>query len=192
MSGGKDAAILTTLSPGNYTAQVTAKDSNVANAYGVLIFEEYEANDPVNKQSGPLTNVSGRGFVGQGTDVMIIGIVIDNAPVKALIRGAGPSLAQFGVDSVLADPVITLRNGQGQILDPSGTFVPKDSTAVTNDDWSSNATVASAAAKVGAFDFAANSKDAAAVVTLSPGSYTITISGKTGTGNAIGELYIIQ
>jgi hypothetical protein len=125
-AGGKDAAILTDVAPGNYTVQTTAKDLNVGNAYGVILFEVYDVTDPVNRQSGALKNLSSRGYVGTGSDVMIMGIVIDGqTPLRVLVRAIGPSLAAFGVSSILNDPVITVKNSKGE-------------TIGGNDDWNNN------------------------------------------------------
>ena len=193
LEGGKDAALMTNVSQGNYTVHATAKDSNVANAYGVTLVELYDVTDPVNRQSGAFTNISCRNYVGVGSDVLILGIVIDGqTPVRVLARAVGPSLAQFGVDNPLQDPVLKVVNTQnGQFLNGSGTFVA-DSTqnTVANDDWQSSS--GSSMSQVGAFGLASGSKDAAVVVSLNPGSYTFLVAGKgNATGNALAELYVL-
>jgi hypothetical protein len=126
-------------------------------------------------------NISTRGFAGTGADTLIPAFVIAGAnPKRLLIRAAGPALAAFGVGGTIADPQIAVVSNGTQVL--------------TNDNWSADAAnataVRAAAASVGAFPFADGSKDAAAVVTLPPGSGSILVTGVGGaTGEAIVEVY---
>jgi hypothetical protein len=130
---------------------------------------------------GRQLNISTRGYVGSGGDILIPGFVIaGNGAKRLLIRAAGPALSQFGVSGVLADPQLA---------------VFKDSTQLfSNDNWSADAAnvaaVTSAGTAVGAFALAAGSKDAALVSSLEPGAYTIQVSGVgNATGTAIVEVY---
>jgi hypothetical protein len=130
---------------------------------------------------GRQLNISTRGYVGTGGDILIPGFVIaGNGAKRLLIRAAGPALSQFGVSGVLADPQLA---------------VFKDSTQLfSNDNWSADAAnvaaVTSAGTAVGAFALAAGSKDAALVSSLEPGAYTIQVSGVgNATGTAIVEVY---
>jgi hypothetical protein len=104
-----EAAILTTLNPGNYTAIVRGAN----NITGVALIEGYDL-DPI--ASSRFGNISTRSFVQTGNNVMIAGLIVqgpDNQQV--LIRGLGPTLAQppFNVTNVLANPFLDLRNAQG-------------------------------------------------------------------------------
>jgi hypothetical protein len=130
-------------------------------------------------QTSDLINISTRSLAGTGNSTQIAGFIASGAaPGKVLIRAGGPWLSQFGVAGVLADPVLTLFEGQ--------------TVVATNDNWSANLSEISAAvAKAGAMPFAANSKDAALVATLKPGiPYTAHVTGKGAeTGNAIVEVY---
>jgi hypothetical protein len=125
-------------------------------------------------------NVSSRGFVGTGNQVMIAGFILSGGSSKSmLVRAVGPGLSQFGVSGVLTDPTLTVYRG---------------STVVDqNDNWSSyyNASgVAAAATQVGAFSLANGSLDAAVLPALSPTAYTAVVSGVNGgTGNALVEAY---
>jgi Zn-dependent metalloprotease len=125
-------------------------------------------------------NVSSRGYVGTGDQVMIAGFVLSGSSSKSmLIRGVGPTLSQLGVSGVLPDPYLTVYQG---------------STVVDqNDNWSSyyNASgVASATSQVGAFGLPSGSLDSAVLPTLNPNSYTAIVSGVNGgTGNALVEAY---
>jgi hypothetical protein len=104
------------------------------------------------------------------------GFVIGGAtPRKVLVRAIGPTLASFGVGGVVADPRLALFTGQTQIA--------------ANDNWGGDAALSAAFVQVGAFALAADSKDAAILVTLDPGSYTAQVSGVGGTGVALVEVY---
>jgi len=95
-----------------------------------------------------------------------------------LIRAGGPALAAFGLAGVLADPRITLYQS--------------DTVAATNDNWTDDA-VRTTSARVGAFGFAAGSKDAALVTALTPGLYSMHVDASSATaaasGVAIAEVY---
>ena len=94
-----------------------------------------------------------------------------------LIRGIGPTLAALGVGGALADPRLDLFNGSSVKLQE-------------NDDWGGSAALAGAFASAGAFPLAAGSKDAALLVTLEPGTYSVQVSGVAGTaGAALVEIY---
>lgn len=126
---------------------------------------------------GALRNLSTRGQVGTGANVLIAGFVIGgNSPKQVLIRAVGPSLTQYGVTNALADPQLSLFQG--------GT------TIASNDNWGGSSALASAFAQSGAFALDASSKDAVVVATLNPGAYTAQVSGVGGTsGVAMIELY---
>jgi hypothetical protein len=119
-----------------------------------------------------LSNVSTRGLVLTGNNVMIGGfIVTGTTPLNVLIRARGPSLAAFGVPGVLLDPVLNLYSGQTVIA--------------SNDNWGS----ASNAAAISASGLApTDSREAAILITLNPGAYTAIVTGAGGTtGVAIVE-----
>ena len=96
-----------------------------------------------------------------------------------LIRGIGPTLSVFSVTGVLADPQISIVSGNSQVA--------------ANDNWevgANTAGIASAAAQVGAFPLPAGSKDAAVLVTLQPGAYSVVLTGVGNTsGTALVEVY---
>ena len=168
-----DSGGILTLSPGSYTAVVTGKN----NATGLALVEVYE--DDI--FSSRLVNLSSRAFVGTGGSVAIPGIVIRGGTVakKLLVRAVGPGLTAFGVSGVLANPSLTITD--------SGGF-----TLATNDDWETNANAADllAATNKVTFPLATGSKDAALLVTLPPGGYTVQVSGVAdASGNALVEVY---
>jgi len=133
--------------------------------------------DPVLEAAGILSNISTRGVVMVGADPLIGGFVIAGGPARVLIRGVGPELARFAVADVMVDPQITLFSG--------GTVI------AANDNWSGEA-VSDAAAAVGAFALPVGSKDAALLITLAPGAYTVHLSGVAGSsGAALVEIYLV-
>ncbi|MEO6243957.1 MAG: DUF1800 family protein [Opitutaceae bacterium] len=177
----RDAALVVTLPPGSYTAQV----SGVGTATGVALIEVYEMPGGTSR----LYNLSTRAQVGTGGNILIPGLVISPGAGtrRLLIRAAGPTLTGFGVAGALADPTILITNAAG---------TPPFSA--TNNDWGTpldnpvwDATVLSTAfTQAGAFNLALGSKDSALVVEVPAGSYTIQTSGiNNGTGVAIVEVY---
>lgn len=130
--------------------------------------------------TGKMVNIATRGAVGTGDSIMIAGFVVQEGSRRVLIRGVGPTLGGFGVTGTLADPVIELKNTAGV-------------TVATNDNWNSAtnaAAIRTTAAATGAFALAEGSTDAALLVDLEPGAYTVLLSGKNNTtGVAIVEVY---
>lgn len=164
-AGSGDAAFTTTLPAGTYSIHV---ESSTGTA-GTVLTEVYDAGSG----EGRLVNLSSRSAVVTG-DAYIGGLVVTgNTEKRLLVRAVGPSLARFGVSGAIADPVVTVFRG--------------NSPVASNDDWSS-AEVVIAGAQVGAFPLATGTKDAAVVVTVTPGPYTIQVSG-AGTGEALLEVY---
>lgn len=174
-AASRDAAVVASLAAGAYTAPVLG----ASNGSGVALVEVYDAAPG----SGPtILNASTRAYVGTGANILIPGFVIGGSgSLRLLIRAVGPSLGQFGVPDVLADPTLTLFSGQSAIA--------------SNDSWSAGANaveIATAASTVGAFALPSGSRDAALLMTLAPGSYTAQIRGVADTtGTALVELYVL-
>ena len=178
--GSADAALLTTLTPGNYTVQISAGATS-ANSTGVVLAEIYEIIEAAESPGARrLANLSARGPVAPGTP-LIAGFVINGtAPQRVLIRGIGPALTGFNLPGALANPTLTLFRGSTVLK--------------VNDDWfrDPDATlIRDAAVKTGAFALGASSLDAALLLYLEPGAYTaqITASNPNGTGTALVEIY---
>jgi hypothetical protein len=167
-----EAAIIITLKPGAYTAIVKGKEG----ATGVGLVEVYDLSKAVPAQ---LANISTRGFVQMGEDVMIGGFVLggNDTPAKVVIRALGGSLVQRGVKDPLEDPILELHNGNGDRID-------------SNDNWTDNA---AQAAEITANHLApTDPREAALAETLAPGKYTAIVTGKdAGTGVALVEIYRI-
>ncbi len=183
-ANSNDAVVLATLAPGLYTVMAHPPANN-PNASGVVLIEVYDVTQ--GGAAGPkAANVSTRGAVGTGNNILIAGFVVDGAVSRRmLIRGAGPTLSAFGIPGVLADPQLTL-------VDQS-----TGRTIRTNDNWASGnedaAVIAQAATTSGAFPLGNGSRDAAMIVMLPPGAYTVQLSGVGNTtGVGIVEVYDVD
>ncbi len=178
-NASKDAALYLTPASGAYSANVVGAGGTT----GIALAEIYDASGLAYSASTPrLINVSARAQVGTGDGVLIAGFVIaGSAPVTVLVRAVGPTLSNYGVGGVLADPQLQLTQTVG-------------STSVivaSNDNWGGDTQIASASVAVGAFSLAGpTSKDAAILVTLQPGIYSAKVSGVGNTtGIALIEVY---
>ncbi len=144
---------------------------------GNLIVEAYDAGTG---NSPRLTNLSARNFVGTGDNVLIAGFYIDGTGYKnVLIRAVGPTLggAPFNIPGVLADPKLELFTANSTPV-----------KIAENDNYA--ASLAATFAGVAAFALTPGSRDAALVINLPPGGYTVQVSGvNLGTGDAIVEVY---
>ena len=173
----KDSALLFTLNNGAHTTGLVRPNGTT----GVALTEIYDTDTTPDSR---LINVSARMNVSAGEGTLIAGLVIaGNAPKTVLIRGVGPALALFGVSGVLADPQISVVSGTTQLA--------------SNDNWETGpiaaAQLSAMCAQVGAFALPAGSKDAALLITLQPGAYTVVLTGVGNTaGVALIEVYDTQ
>jgi len=170
-----DTALLVELEQGLYTAIVRGQD----NSTGVALVEAFEIEENFTR----MINLSSRALVGTGADVVIPGFVVQgDLPSRVLIRAVGPSLENQGVAGFLANPQIT-------VYDIAGTPIE------SNDGWLNlwdPSQITEASQLVGAFPLNEDSEDAAIIMDLEPGLYTVIASGENGTtGVALVELYAI-
>ena len=175
-AGGTDAAVIASLAPGGYTVQVT----DDAAKGGTVLTEIYAADDSSLATLPRLINLSARAVVAQGKP-LIGGFIVTGAAgtsQKVLVRGIGPTLAKFSVAGALADPILRVYDGAGALI-------------ATNDNWGGTAAVASAAGATGAFGLDPDSKDAALVLALTPGSYTLEVSTAGTSGEALADIYAV-
>jgi hypothetical protein len=177
-TGSKDAAVVLSLQPGNYSAQVTTAGGGT----GVALLEVYEVNAT---STARLINLASRATVTSATNGSVVtGFVLGGSSNRTLlIRGVGPSLSSFGVSSPLANPALQLLDAQGRVI-------------AENDDWStaiaggvSSSLLQAAFTQSGAFRLSDGSLDAAVLVTLAPGSYSVNVMSVAGSGGALAEVY---
>lgn len=135
----------------------------------------------VSFSDGFLRNLSTRGQVGTGSNILIAGFVVGGTvPKQVLIRAVGPTLSGFGLTGALADPQLQVFNSSSALV-------------VANNNWGGAGDVITASAQVGAFPLASNSLDAVVLASLAPGAYTAQVSGAGGgTGIALVELYDVD
>jgi hypothetical protein len=178
--GAHDAAMLATLSPGSYTTQI----GDISGGSGVALAEFYDRTPEAQATAqNRVVNISTRGRVGTGDDVLIGGFVVTGRAAKqVLIRGIGSGLDRFGVPNTLKNAYIrVVHNGQ---------------TVAQNDDWAYSpqaGLVAAAMTRAQAFAVDPAGRDAALVATLNPGSYTVILSGADGgEGVALVEVYDLE
>lgn len=166
-TGSRDAALQLSLAPGLYTAVVSAGSSS-----GSALVEIYDTQ--IGAGTASIANISTRGQV-SANEPLIAGFVIAGDQRKRLlIRAVGPTLSNFGVSGALTDPKIEVLAGT--------------SVVATNDNWA--AAVATTSNSVGAFPLNTGSRDAALVLPLSPGSYTVQVTGVEGaSGTVLVEIY---
>ena len=168
-ASGLESAILITLNPGAYTAIVSGVNGDT----GLALIEVYDFNSTAASKLG---NISTRGLVGTGNDVIIGGFVVrgpdsDNIVVRAI--GPSLSLPPFNIANALQNPTLSL-------FDINGTKIG------SNDDWRSTQQADIIATGLQP----SNDLESAIVITLIPGSYTAIVSGVGGaTGVALVEIY---
>ena len=168
-SSPREAAILRTLDPGAYTAVVSEKNGQP----GIALVEVYD----LGPTDSLLANISTRGEVTSGDNVMIGGFIIGGTePTQVVVRAIGPSLAERGVSLPLLDPLLEFYDGNGTLL-------------ATNDNWRSTQQSEISASGLAPTD----DRESALLETLDPGSYTAIVKGKNGaTGVALVEVYNIE
>ena len=168
-----ESAIVETLAPGAYTAIVSGKDGGT----GVGLVEAYDLDQAADSQ---LANISTRGFVDTGDNVMIGGLILGagaGASSTVIVRGLGPSLTAAGVAGALADPMLELHDSNGTII-------------ASNDDWMDSPD------KQTIIDDGlapTNAKESAVLVTAAAGAYTAILSGVGNTtGVGLVEAYNLK
>jgi hypothetical protein len=165
-----ESGMVASLPPAAYTAILAGKNEGT----GVGLVEIYDTNAGANSQ---LANISTRGFVLTDNNVMIGGFILGGANnTHVVVRGIGPSLAQFGLSPVLADPTLELRDSNGALL-------------IANDNWQDDPVSASQLTARGLAPADAAESGIYASL-LPPGAFTAILAGKSsGTGIGLVEIY---
>jgi hypothetical protein len=171
-----ESALIGTVAPGSYTAIM----QGVAGGTGVGIVEVYDLDVG---NTSLLANISTRGYVQTGDNVMIGGFIITNQPTRVLIRAIGPSLSNGGVPDVLGNPQLELHDGS--------------SILGRNDDWQTTQLggiiTQDQVAEIQSTHVAPTEiTESAIIATLPLGSYTAIVRGVNNTsGNAVVEVYAL-
>ena len=177
MSDNNDAALVTNLNLGYYSMVVMPSGGSMTSgggsSQGIGLIEVYD-ND--HSSTSRLSGISTRSYVGSSAaDYMYAGLAIQG-DVKLLIRGLGKGLIAQGVTGALDDAMITVRNGNGTVVN-------------SNDNWQTHSSSSTLTQRGQA---PKDSSDAAMIINLSDGLYTIEVkSAKGGQGVALVEVYEI-
>jgi len=150
---------------GNYTCTITNAAGSVTTPAATLTLNTTH-----------LQNLSARSIV--GTSNLSVGFVSAGSAAKSiLLRGDGPSLANYGVTGVLANPTLTLYTSAGTSL-------------AANSAWGGSSSLSNIFTQVGAFPLTATSNDAVLNQSLTSGTYSAIVTGaNSSTGAAMVEIY---
>jgi hypothetical protein len=162
-----DAVIVATLQPGSYTAVVRG----VNDSSGVALVEGYDLSPA---SASRLANISTRGEVETGDNVMIGGFILGGDQVtRIVVRAVGPSLVNFGVTDPLTDPMLEVHDGNGALL-------------AEDDDWRNYQEQMLIDTGLAPTD----DRESAMLLVLPPGPYTAIVRGKdNGVGVGLVEVY---
>jgi len=173
VAGSLDAALVTPLTPGGYSVQVSGTGAGTAltELYDDTPLAAYTAATP------RLVNISCNTSLPTGGSVTA-GFTVGGVTAKTvLIRASGPTLASFGLSGTMADPQIQVYSGSTVLAADAG--------------WGGDPQIAAAAASVQGFAFSSpTSLDSAVLLTLAPGSYSaVASSASGGGGTTVLEVY---
>jgi hypothetical protein len=169
----RESAIVITLDPGNYTVVMRGKN----NSSGIGVVDMFDIGLAANAR---LANVSSRGFIGTGDNILIGGFYAGpqtSAVTRMVFRAIGPSLSAFNVPQPMQDPTIELHNGNGDVI-------------ASNDDWQSTQKAEIEATGLQPSD---SRESAIVMINFEPGPYTAIVRGKNNTtGVGLVEIYDVQ
>ena len=166
-----ESAVARSLAPGAYTVIVRGKDPTP----GIGLVELYDTQQLAKPK---FVNMSARGSVGTGDNILISGFIVgDVGSSTVVVRALGPTLASYGVSGVLSDPTLTIYDSSGSAI-------------ASNDNWQDN---------INAIDIQKNGlappnpSESALVLHLPAGAYTAIVRGANdSTGVALAEVYTLH
>jgi hypothetical protein len=167
-ANNQESATIQTLAPGSYTAIVRGQNDST----GTGLVELYDLSAAANSL---VANISTRGFVDTGDNVLIGGFIVGpGSSGRVAVRAMGPSLTNAGISGALANPLLEIHDHNGALLK-------------TNDEWQTDPS----ATELQAAGLApANPNEAAMLSPLTPGMYTAIVRGQgSTTGVALVEAY---
>lgn len=164
----QESAIIATLEPGNYTAVL----QGVNGSTGIGVVEVYDLNQATPSK---LANISTRGFVNTGDNVMIGGFIVrpgGGTETRVVVRAIGPSLKP-GIANALDDPTLDLHDSSGATIASNNNWKDSQQTEIQNTGLAPT-----------------NDAESAILTSLTPGAYTAVVRGDNNTtGVAVVELY---
>lgn len=162
-----EAATVQSLAPGAYTVVATQKDV----IPGLALVEVYDLTPEADSL---LANISTRGSVGTGDNVLISGFIVgDVDSATVVVRALGPSLASANVVDPLSDPILTIYDHNGSAI-------------ASNDNWQDDINSPDLQ-KNGLAP--TNAAEAATILNLPAASYTAVV---TGTANSTGVVGLLE
>ena len=169
-TSNSESALLTTLAPGAYTAVLQSKDGSP----GIGLLEVYDLQQ---SPSSKLANISTRGLVGAGQNVMIGGTIVTGPDSgRVVFRALGPSLAANGIANPMSDPQLEIFNANGNKIGG-------------NNNWRESQQGLIAATGLAP----SHDLESAILIDLTPGAYTAVVSVAGGAaGVALVEAYHLQ
>ncbi len=181
MDGSKDSVIVGSFPINGYTALI---GPNVGEADGIVLAEAFDADEDRLNSDVRLFNIATRAEVGVGEDVLIAGFwVVGGEKANLLVRAIGPGLVKDGVQNAISDIELRVVDGAGN-------------TVGASDDWGDSPYKDSLIREMigaGAIVPDEDSKDAATIVTLDPGGYSVVVSGVGGeTGVGLVEVFEVR
>jgi len=169
----RESALVITLDPGTYTVVMRGKN----NSSGIGVVEMYDIGLAAEAR---LANVSSRGFIGTGDNILIGGFFAGpqtSAVTGVVFRAIGPSLSAFNVPGPMQDPTLEIRNRDGDLI-------------ASNDDWQSSQKTEIEATGLAPSD---SRESAILLQNFEPGPYTAIVRGKNNTtGVGLVEIYDVQ
>jgi hypothetical protein len=167
----REAAILLSLQPGSYTVFESGKNGTTGNG----LIEVYDVDV---LSASQLSNISTRGRVQTGNNVMIGGFVVSGASgsINLIVRVLGPTLTSLGVPNALSDPTLQLYNGNGTVIAFNNNWKDSQQTQIQNSGRKPP-----------------NDLEPAIAVTVSPGNYTAIVRGNNNaSGVGLVEVYRVS
>jgi WD40 repeat protein len=163
----RDAVVVATVEPGSYTAVVRGLNDSA----GVALVEAYDLSP---NSASKLANISTRGKVETGDNVMIGGFILGgDEGTNVVVRAIGPSLKNAGVGGALNDPTLEVYDGNGTVL-------------AQDDDWRVYQEQQLTQTGLAPTD----DRESAVLLFLQPGAYTAIVRGKNdGIGVGLVEVY---
>jgi hypothetical protein len=168
-SDDRESAIVKQLSPGNYTAVVRGANGTE----GIALAEVYDLDTGGDAE---LANISTRGPVETGDNILIGGFILRGNQATVLLRAIGPELTAHGVPNALQDPTMELRDINGALL-------------MANDNWKDNQQTGINGSGIAPTD----ERESAILKLLTGGNYTAIVRGKDNSvGVAVVEAYRLK
>jgi len=163
----QESTLIVTIAPGAYTAVL--RGQNHSTGVGLVEVYDLDAGGPAQ-----VVNISTRGFVLTGENVMISGLMIrGDDPSQLVVRAIGPSLGLSGVPTPLADPFLELYDGNGATIFSNNNWRDTEEAALLNSGLAPS-----------------DDLESAILISVAPGNYTAIVKGADGgTGNGLIEVY---